>query len=47
MEFQQKKTIKQILTFLVVGNTLFFLVLAYFHLLCTDPRAAVFIDFLG
>jgi hypothetical protein len=47
MELQQNKTIKQILAFLVVGNTLLFLVLAYFHLLSTDPKAAVFIDFWG
>jgi len=47
MPIQQKKTIKQILTSLVVGNTLLFLVLAYLHLLSSDPKAAVFIDFWG
>lgn len=47
MELQQKKIIKQVLTFLVVGNTLLFLALAYFNLLSTAPKAAVFIDFWG
>jgi len=47
MDLQQKKTIKLILTFLVVGNTFLFLVSAYFHFLSTDLKAAVFIDFWG
>ncbi len=47
MELQQKKKLKQFLSFLVVGNTLLFLVMAYFHLLSTDPKSAVFIDFWG
>lgn len=47
MEFQQKKKLKQFLSFLVVSNTLLFLVMAYFHLLSTDPKSAVFIDFWG
>jgi len=47
MDIQQKRMLKKILTFLVVGNTLLFLIPAYFHLLSTDPKAAVFIDFWG
>ncbi|NOT83819.1 MAG: hypothetical protein HOP02_03355 [Methylococcaceae bacterium] len=47
MELAQKHTLKQMLAFLVVANTLLFLVMAYFHLLSTDPKSAVFIDFWG
>jgi len=47
MEIQHKRTIKQLLAFLVVSNTLFFLVLASLHMLSTDPKSAVFIDFWG
>ena len=47
MELQQKKTLKLFLSFLVVANTLLFLVMAYFHLLSTDPKSAVFVDFWG
>lgn len=47
MELQHKRTIKQFLSFLVVSNTVLFLVLAYLHLLSTDPKAAVFVDFWG
>jgi hypothetical protein len=47
MAFQQKKKLKQLLSFLVVVNTLLFLVMAYFHLLSTDAKSAVFIDFWG
>lgn len=47
MELQQKKILRHFLSFLVVGNTLLFLVMAYFHLLSTDPKSAVFIDFWG
>lgn len=47
MELHQKKKLKLFLSFLVVGNTLLFLVMAYFHLLSTDPKSAVFIDFWG
>jgi len=46
MQMHYKKTIKKNLRFLLIVNTLLFLVLAYFHLLSTDPKAAVFIDFL-
>jgi hypothetical protein len=47
MELQQKQTLKLFLSFLVVANTLLFLVMAYFHLLSTDPKSAVFVDFWG
>jgi hypothetical protein len=47
MEIQQKKALKLFLSCLVVVNTLLFLVMAYFHLLSTDPKSAVFIDFWG
>ncbi len=47
MQVEDKKTIEKFLAFLVVGNTTLFLVLAYFHWLSTDPKAAVFIDFWG
>jgi hypothetical protein len=47
MELQQKKTLKLLLSSLVVTNTLLFLVMAYFHLLSTDPKSAVFVDFWG
>lgn len=47
MESTQKKIIKLFLSFLVVINTVLFLVMAYFHLLSTDPKSAVFIDFWG
>lgn len=47
MELHQKKKLKLFLSFLVVSNTLLFLVMAYFHLLSTDPKSAVFIDFWG
>jgi len=47
MQIQQKKIIKQILTSLIVGNTVLFLALAVLHLLSEDPKAAVFIDFWG
>jgi len=47
MKIESKKTLENFLAFLVVGNTLLFLLLAYFHLLSTAPKAAVFIDFWG
>ncbi len=47
MELHQKIKLKLFLSFLVVTNTLIFLVMAYFHLLSTDPKSAVFIDFWG
>lgn len=47
MELAQKQALKLILSFLVVANTVLFLVMAYFHLLSTDPKSAVFIDFWG
>ncbi len=47
MELQEKKILKLFLSFLVVTNTLLFLVMAYFHLLSTDPKSAVFVDFWG
>jgi hypothetical protein len=47
MELQQKHALKLFLSFLVVANTVIFLVMAYFHLLSTDPKSAVFIDFWG
>ncbi len=47
METPQKQKIKLLLSFLVVSNTVLFLVMAYFHLLSTDPKSAVFVDFWG
>jgi hypothetical protein len=47
LNLTQKKILKRALSFLVVANTLLFLVMAYFHLLSTDPKSAVFIDFWG
>jgi len=47
MKLAQKQSLKLILSTLVVGNTLLFLVMAYFHLLSTDAKSAVFIDFWG
>jgi hypothetical protein len=47
MDLAQKQTLRMFLYFLVVANTLIFLVMAYFHLLSTDPKSAVFIDFWG
>ena len=47
MELYQKKKLKNLLSFLVVTNTLLFLVMAYFHMLSTDPKSAVFVDFWG
>jgi hypothetical protein len=47
MDLAQKHTLKLFLSFLVVTNTLLFLVMAYFHLLSTDPKSAVFVDFWG
>lgn len=47
MKIEYKRTLEHILAFLVVGNTLLFLLLAYFHLLSAAPKAAVFIDFWG
>lgn len=47
MELQQKKKLKHFFGFLIVANTLLFLVMACFHLLSTDPKSAVFIDFWG
>jgi hypothetical protein len=43
----KKQIIKNTLSFLVVVNTLLFLFMAYFDLLSTDVKSAVFIDFWG
>lgn len=45
MMIEKNKNLKNFLAFLVVANTVIFLVMAYFHLLSTDPKSAVFIDF--
>lgn len=47
MKLQQKKILKNFLSFLVISNTLLFLVMAYFQMLSTDPKSAVFVDFWG
>ena len=48
MNFNMKKSIlKNTLAFLVVANTIIFLVMAYLHWLSTDANSAVFIDFWG
>ena len=43
----KNKNLKSFFGFLVVTNTVLFLVMAYFHMLSTAPKAAVFIDFWG
>ncbi len=43
----KNKSLKNFLAFLVVANTVIFLVMAYLHMLSTDPKSAVFIDFWG
>ena len=47
MIFKKNKNVKSFFGFLVVTNTVLFLVMAYFHMLSTAPKAAVFIDFWG
>jgi hypothetical protein len=47
MTSQFKLYLKNFLAFLVVANTAIFLLMAYFHLLSTDVKSAVFIDFWG
>ncbi len=47
MNLAQRQILKLFFSFLIVSNTLIFLVMAYFHLLSTDPKSAVFIDFWG
>jgi hypothetical protein len=47
LKVEYKKALASLLAFLVVGNTLLFLILAYCHWLSTAPKAAVFIDFWG
>ncbi len=47
MDLQQKQKVKSFLSFLVTSNTLLFLIMAYFKLLSTDQKSAVFIDFWG
>jgi len=42
-----KNKIKKSLSFFVCTNTVLFLSLAYFQMLSTDPKSAVFIDFWG
>ena len=45
--FKKNKNLKSFYVFLVVANTVLFLVMAYFHMLSTAPKATVFIDFWG
>jgi hypothetical protein len=47
MVIDKNKSLKNFLAFLVVANTVIFLVMAYFHMLSTDSKSAVFIDFWG
>jgi hypothetical protein len=47
LQLNNKKTIERFLAFLVVSNTVLFLLLAYLHALSTDPKSAVLIDFWG
>jgi len=42
-----KTKLKTFFAFLVIANTLLFLVMAYCHWLSTDPKSAVFVDFWG
>lgn len=43
----KSKKLKGFLSFSVIINTLLFLIMAYFKLLSTDQKSAVFIDFWG
>ncbi len=47
MTVEKNKKLKLFFGFLVVANTLLFLAMAYFHMLSTDLKAAVFVDFWG
>ncbi|HYN55148.1 MAG TPA: hypothetical protein VES38_10630, partial [Methylotenera sp.] len=47
MNNQTNKNLKHFFGFLVAGNTVLFLMMAYFHWLSTDPKSAVFVDFWG
>jgi len=42
-----KKNIRLALSFLVVGNTLIFLVLAFLGMISNNPKTLIFIDFWG
>jgi len=44
---QKNKNLKIFFGFLVVANTVLFLLMAYFRWLSTDPKSAVFVDFWG
>lgn len=47
MKQEHSQMLKYFFGFLVVANTLLFLVMANLHQLSTDPKSAVFIDFWG
>lgn len=47
MVLEKNKYLKRFFGFLVVANTMLFLIMAYLHLLSTDAKSAVFIDFWG
>ena len=47
MTYAMKKNIRLALSFLVTGNTLVFLVLAYFGMISNNPKTLIFIDFWG
>ena len=47
MTASTKKIIQQVLGVLVAANAIVFLVLAYFQVFSSTPRAIVFIDFWG
>lgn len=47
MQSDTKKVIRLILSFLVTGNTLIFLILAYLGFISNNPKTLIFIDFWG
>jgi hypothetical protein len=47
MTQSMKKRIRLALSFLVTGNTLIFLVLAYLGMISNNPKTLIFIDFWG
>lgn len=47
MVLEKNRNLKFFFGFLVVANTVLFLVMAYYQMLSTAPKAAVFVDFWG
>jgi hypothetical protein len=47
MTKETKKNLRLFLSFLVVGNTLVFLILAFLGMISNNPKTLIFIDFWG